>query len=257
MRRLDAFCGRKTAACVSYLHSRHVALSLLALLLLTPPVAASADQQDVDQRACINALHKAGMDVAKAVARRLSDCLRAGQSGALPSGQTAQECLAADNSGRLATATARTIEAATEKCSVAPDFGPLDPAAVNDAFSSLAYAGLLFGPDLDAAIAAAGDDSDRTGCQLAVAKRAGRTTAARLKLFRSCVQRGLSRGTITDASGIGRCFAATKGDYGEPLVGGGEKVSDRCSSVDLATVLPGSCALEPAATLPACADQVA
>jgi hypothetical protein len=232
-----------------------VAASLFVLLLLAAPLSASADQQDSGQRACINALHKAGINVVKAVARRLSDCLRAGQRGDLPPGQTAQQCLAADNSGKLADATARTLEAFATDCSVAPDFGPLDAAALNDAFASLAYPEALFGADLDAAITAAAGSDDGHACQQAVAKRASRIVAARLKLFRACVQRGLSRGTIVDESGIGHCFAATKGEYGEPIVGGAEKVSERCAAVDLAAALPGACATEPAGSLPACVDQ--
>jgi hypothetical protein len=223
--------------------------------MLASSVPASAAPQSSEQRACINGLHKAGIGVAKAVARNLSDCVRAAQIGALPAGQTAQQCLGADNSGRIAAASERTIEAAIEDCIAAPDFGPVDPLAMNEAFVSLAHAGLVFGADLDAAVASAGSDTASRKCQIVAAKRIAKTLSARMKLFHACVQRGLSNGTIIDGRGIGRCFAAVKGEYGEPLAGGAEKLGDACSAVDRSAVLPGSCAAEPAATLAACIDQ--
>ncbi|HXC51361.1 MAG TPA: vanadium-dependent haloperoxidase [Candidatus Limnocylindrales bacterium] len=225
-------------------------------ILLALPAPANAAAQTAEQRSCINALAKSGAGVARAVARNLFDCMHAAQAGTLPPGQTAEQCLDADNDGRIADATARTLEAEIESCTVLPDFGASDSTAVNAAFTALAHAGLVFGADLDAAIAAAGAGTDASRCQAVVAKRISKVLVARLKLLNACAKRGLSKGTITSAAQLGACFAATKGDRGEPTLGGADTLAEQCATTNIASVFPGECASEPVATLAECIDEL-
>src|SRR4051812_30588452 len=106
-----------------------------AALLATCSIADAAAQSSA-QRACTNTLNSGAAAVAKAVARTLVDCIKDAQAGTLPPGQTAEQCLGADNDGRIAAATDASLEAETENCTSAPDFGPVDATTVSAAFTA-------------------------------------------------------------------------------------------------------------------------
>jgi len=109
--------------------------ALSAVVLL--PHAASADPLARSQIACFTFADAAGARVGNAVAETLLHCLRLAATCRLPAGQTADQCMAADRSGKVAHASARTAKVFLQKCRTQPPFGLTDPATVNSAFSQL------------------------------------------------------------------------------------------------------------------------
>lgn len=232
------------------------ALPWFFVLIVSPGIAAGAPQT-AEQRACINGLGGAGSKVAKAVARNFVDCVKAAAAGTLPAGQSAQQCLGADNKGRVAAATAHTLEVENADCTDSPDFGPSDAATVNAAFGALSSASLVLGPDLDATLAATSGDPTGRRCQLAVAKRAYRTLVDRLRFFDSCAERALADASIVSGTTFGECYARTPaGKRPRSSLRSALNLASICEGVNIAAALPGGCAAEPAATLAECVDQL-
>ena len=78
-------------------------IQLLAVFLcLTASTPLRAQIQSSDQRKCITAMNDAAAKVARTQLGVATKCLRDAAKGKLPTGQTALQCLTADNKGKIA-----------------------------------------------------------------------------------------------------------------------------------------------------------
>lgn len=62
-----------------------------------------------EQQNCINSINKASQKVAATQGKENSGCVKDFASAKLPPGQTAQQCLTADNKGKVSKAASKTI----------------------------------------------------------------------------------------------------------------------------------------------------
>jgi hypothetical protein len=227
----------------------------LAIFLGLALCAAPALGQD--EQGCINELNKGFAKVAKTQGKDIGKCIKDGSKGKLVA-QSIEQCLTADNKGKVAKAKQKTISKASPLCSVPPDFGPSDPNAVNQVAveKELALIHQIFGSDLDAVILDAVVDQDGAKCQVDVAKAAQKCQDTKLKEFNKCKKAGLKDGSITSAAGLEACMGADeKGKIvkacDEKL---GGKISKKCpGTVDLAAAFPG-CNTGDANQLKTCID---
>src|SRR4029077_17651135 len=201
------------------------------------------DEQTKQQQDCMVALNGAGAKVAKAVGKRLTDCVRAATRGELPAGMTAQSCVTSDPRGRIADASAATDEAAAKKCPLVPTFGPATSAAVNTAMTGILRPQDVFGPDLDATLLDAHVDPAGAHCQETVAKTVVKVALAKLNAFNKCKTSGLRNGAIRGPADLEVCHGAMTGPSVAKAMGKAQKTAAKgCADADLATALPGRCA---------------
>ncbi len=229
-----------------------VVVTILALLATTP---VAADQQTRAQRTCITKLNDAGARLAKAVARDLVDCVKLGLAGRLPAGQSAEDCLSADNRRRVAKAHAKTEATEARKCTEAPDFGARDADEVNAAFATLASVTDVFGDDLDVALAVGVGSKATTKCQREAAKHMLTTLTDRLKRFNKCSATGLRRGAIDDPQWLAACVGTETPSTLRRDQRRGVRLARRCAESDIAAAFPGPCGFVSAAELGACLDE--
>lgn len=225
-----------------------------ALLRIVEPddcqVPAPPGTPDAQQSVCMQKLVEAGARVGLASLQEVQACVDDAVRGK-PSGEpSAQECVDASASQRLATARERTEAVEARYCTGSDaEFGPRTASAVNDAFTALLRVDAIFGPDLDAAIG----DGEHGSCQRAVARSAVKMAATRIRSFRDCVRKGLRAGTILDAAGLDACIDA---DPRERIAKSDARlattITRACAGADPAAALPGECAGEGASTLGTC-----
>jgi hypothetical protein len=234
---------------------RRVTVCSLATALLLPASRLPAAPPTPAQQACITGLNRAGAGVAAAAAKDFVQCVHDAAAGKLLPGQTAEQCLGADRKGRVAKAQAKAAAAETKRCTGPPSFGPTTAAAVNAAFASLLGVHAVFGPDLDAALAATSSNATGARCQLAVAKGMAKTLRARLGAFNACKKAGLKAGAITDAASLAACWGVDPdGKIAAAAAKFGVAAAARCAGVDVGAAFPGECAGESPAGLPGCVD---
>jgi hypothetical protein len=205
---------------------------------------------DADQRACMRKLVEAGARVGLASLHEVQGCIDDASRGRLPDGRSAQQCVDANASDRLARARAQTIAAEARSCT-GPDaeFGPKTATAVNQAFTALLRVDALFGSDLDAAIG----DGTHGECQRAVTKAAVQMAKARIDAFRDCVRDGLRSESIRDAGDLDACLVADPRDrITTAEAKSARDLARACTDADIGTALPGECATVAAADLGAC-----
>jgi hypothetical protein len=116
------------------------------------------------------------------MAKDFAQCVLQALAGRLPTGQTAAQCRVADNKSRVVKAQTRTALADTKYCDETPGFGPTAWPGVNAAFEDALPIDAVYGPDLDAALAA----TPAADCHAAVAKGIAKVLATRLKVFNAC-----------------------------------------------------------------------
>jgi hypothetical protein len=224
----------------------------LGLLLLAAP-AAGAQIPRRSEIACIDAVHAAAARVGAAVAERFVRCVRGAVRNRLPGGQMAEQCLVADPGKRVARATAKTGAVFARRCHTTPPLGPQSADTVNDALGRLLPVRSVFGPSLDAAVAAGAGDARTARCQMALAGGMKRLALASVASFRTCTRRGLTRGTITAAADLQRCVGA---DVGRRIARARRATERRvrraCGAVALATAAPGDCRSSSARDLVEC-----
>jgi DNA-binding beta-propeller fold protein YncE len=169
--------------------------------------------QSEDQQKCINELNKNFAKVAKAQGKDIGACLKDGSKGKLET-QSIEECITADNDGKVVKAQQKTLAKAPPKCTLAPEFGATDPNTVNRVAveKGLALIHAIFGSDLDAAIFDAGVEKDAAKCQVAVAKAVQKCQDTKLKEFNRCKKSGLKDGSIFNAIGLGACMGFDEKD---------------------------------------------
>src|SRR5262249_54346154 len=132
-------------------------------------------------------------------------CLKAAGKGKLPSGQTADQCLAADAKGLLAKATNKLGTDFTAKCGTLPTIGvPTGTVAgvvagvsVDQSLNLLAD---VFGASLSTGAIACATNKSACGCQQAVDKAYEKLAATILKQFVSCKKAALKGGATTAAA---------------------------------------------------------
>jgi hypothetical protein len=220
------------------------------LVIEQPPPG--VDEQTKQQRKCILALNASGAKVAKAIGKRLVGCVKDGTAGALPPDMTAQACLGSDPRGAIAKAMAKTEKAAAMHCPLTPTFGPATASAVNGAMAGVLRPQDVFGPDLDAALAAPG----AARCQVTVAKALVKLAAAKLKAFNACKKSGLDHGEIRGPEGLAGCHAAMTGPAVVKAVAKLQgSAAKACAGADLPAALPGRCGGRPLTELATCLEE--
>jgi cysteine-rich repeat protein len=190
---------------------------------------AEARPQGKEQQRCILELNKNFAKVAKTQGTELSKCIKDGSKDKLV-GQSIEQCTTADNGGKVAKATRKTIDKAADKCASDPndpgfpDFGVTDPNTVNQVAiqTELALIHEIFGSDLDAAIFFAhGDTKAASKCQQLVADSVKKCQDAKLKEFNRCKKDGLKDASI-------QSFLDLQGCMGTDLK---EKIAKACDPV--------------------------
>ncbi len=229
----------------------------MALAILLSSATAYAQVQSADQQKCFKAGGLATFKVGLAQSKSVSACLKDASGGDLPLGQTGQQCLAADNDGKVDKATTKALGVIAKKCATPPDFGWLGgaAAAAGGRTGSLTLFADLFGADFDAAVIDA-SDSDGAKCQKVVVKVMTKALKIGTQVINACQKDGLKSkvSPIDSLAGLRDCAAALNSDPQGKLAVLIEKLGDAlaksCPGVDLAAAFPGDCAA--AVDLPAC-----
>ncbi len=207
---------------------------------------------------CLNAINKNFAKVARAQRKAIGKCIKDRSKNRL-AGESIEACFDADRSGKVAKARAKTKRIARARCDEIPDFGPMDPNAINWAAvsSELSLIYEFLGPDLDSAIIPA---SDRRGskCQQSVIKAAGKCHQAKLDEFNKCKKAGM-QGRVdfpgahlpfADPNDIGHCMgydpSGKVARECDPQFGRlGRALAKHCSTGSLSDAFPGRGASEP------------
>lgn len=225
--------------------------------VLAAAAPGGAQVQSPKQAKCVTAMNDAAAKVVKAQMGAAQKCLKAASSGRLAPGQTAQQCLGADDGAKVARAAAATAAKATSVCKPPlPDFGHAAASTVSAAAvaGALGTFGDLFGPDLDAATIVAATDKAGAKCQAAVAKATDTLLATLLGELRACKKLGLKSASIASAAALAACLDALDGDARGKVARARAKLAatltGRCATTTLATAFPGECAA--ASDVPGC-----
>lgn len=226
----------------------------ITFALLTSLVAAPttfAQVQTAAQQKCIKAMNSAGAKVAASQGTQAVVCLTAALRGKLSLGQTGEQCLSADNGGRVEAARGKTLAAELRACgAITPDFGVADVATINAAAveEELALIADLFGSPLDAAV-----DSDKevSQCQLAIAKAIMNSARLMRKRFGWCTK-GVFENALPGSDGsteLNGCVASASVDCHDGRCWNkrdtyvDEQRTQYCSSLGVfAAAFPGACA---------------
>ncbi len=238
------------------LQNNHFLAFTLLLVLAASPVLA---QVGSDDQKCINELNKNFQKVAKAQGKAICSCIKDGSKGKLGV-QTIEECLTADNKGKVGKTKAKALTKVGAKCVAPPPFGPNDPNTANALAmdKELELIHDIFGSDLDATILDFSVDKSGAKCQSDVAKQAKKCQDAKLKGFNKCKKDGLKDGSITSASGLEACVGADpKGKVVKECdTKLASKINKKCTGVTgLETAFPG-CGTGDLGELKTCVDEI-
>ena len=214
-----------------------VSLSLTAAAVLA--LAAPAFALNKDQQACVNGINKAGAKVATTQGKDNSACIKAAGSENLIN-PTTDDCVIADNKGKVQGAESKTIDTQASKCGGSPpSFGYTSAATVNTAAISeeLALLHDVFGNTVHTAMLT---DNDGAGCQASVSKSYEKLGTTRLKAFNACKKTLLKDNPSANAINLQACTADdTKQKVSGARTKLGETVVSKCDGVTLATAFPG------------------
>lgn len=177
-----------------------VGSATLSLVLL--PVAQPARPATRDQQKCIHRLNRDFAMVVSATGKVLDRCIADHARGRLGTVDVA-ECLAMDRRGGIGKAKQRTEKHFDRRC--APDlpaFGTTDADTINRVAvdKELALLEVLFGSDVDAALAKAEDDPRRAKCQRKVARALRGCQDTKLAEFNRCKKTALEAGADSAAA---------------------------------------------------------
>jgi cysteine-rich repeat protein len=231
---------------------------------------AEARPQDKEQQKCILELNKNFAKVAKTQGTEISKCIKDGSKDKLV-GQSIEQCTTADNGGKVAQATQKTIDKAADKCAsdpndpAFPDFGVTDPNTVNRIAiqTELALIHEIFGFDLDEAIFSHdGETKAASKCQQLVADSVRKCQDAKLKEFNRCTKEGLKDESIQSSLDLQACMGVDpKGNIAkacDPVSGTiPSKIDKKCvgKGVDLLGAF-ASCDTDDPGELATCLDQI-
>ena len=164
-------------------------------------------EQTRDQQRCILSLNRSLQTVSRTLGREIITCLRENAQGRLST--LIETCISSDPRGRVARAMKRSVKNAVRNCEELPNFGPMDPNAVNAAAEQkeLDLIHDIFGPNLDNGVFVA-PFRDRTKplCQVMMARSVQHCQDARLTTYNECKRVGLANGTIVDSAGLEACL---------------------------------------------------
>ena len=233
---------------------RRIARTVVALSLFFAS-AAAADGPTKKQIACMLALDAAGARVAAVGAAAATRCVRDACRNKLATGQTVDQCLAADPGGALGRAKQRTVAIAARKCKVAPPFGPQNAQEVNDAFAALLRLQAVFGPRLADVLQTTATDRATATCQIAIAKGLALVSLVQVAEYNRCAKFALRHNAMS-ALPLQLCVKDT-GRLARARNSAQALVSRRCAGVALATAAPGECATATPADFFGCVDQQA
>ena len=232
-------------------HRRHtrLGLALCAALLCASPASAQRHGSPLPlssaEGKCIIALTTAGLTVAKQQGKDIALCLAGAQTGQVA---TAQDCLTADLSGKVALMEAKTTSADATKCTAPPSYGYTGADTVN-ASAEAAALGLeedLFAADLDAAVILKTTSKTGAACQLAVAKAAQKLLDTQAKAFGTCQKTAIGAGSVDSTIELAACVSTPLASDAEKIATARAKltqaVADKCIGVSLASAFPGECA---------------
>jgi hypothetical protein len=223
---------------------------LVLALIACPTLPSQAAVQSAAQADCLSSLAKSAGKVAKARMKHAAACLKS-VAVAKPNGcPDTDTCLAEDPTGKVAKALVklRKVDAA---CSEAPGFGrrplPLIERSVLDEPIGLVDDVLGIG----AAVVTKADDAKASACQGKVVGAAAKMMLAMGDAYDACKAAGVSDGSIADAAGLGAACLAAIGADAKGKVAASRKRLDgilagTCKGMNLAALLPGSCAEAPA-----------
>ena len=238
---------------MTHFHSRTF---LIAGLLLSLSIflhgSAGAVVQSPKQQQCINVLNKNFQKVASTQAKEICTCIKNGSRGRLGA-QTIEECLTADNKGKVDKTKQKTVSDDSKKCTAnPPDFGATDATTVNNAAvqKELDLIHAIFGSDLDSVIVEQRDPNTPNAkfvskCQQKVVSKVKKCQDAKLKQFIECKKNALRdpNGRADDATDLEACiFVDPDGKVAKACT---DKVRRQIQShcvgkqVDLATAFPG------------------
>lgn len=227
------------------------------LTILAGAAPGAAQVQSAKQAKCVTAMNDAAAKVVKAQMGAARKCLKGASSGRLVPGQTAQQCLGADNGAKVARAAMATAAKAASVCKPPlPDFGHAPASTVSAAAvtGALGTFGDVFGADLDDAAILAATDKAGAKCQAAVAKAVDTLLATLLGELRGCKKAGLKSSAIPSAAALAACLDAIDGDARGKVARARAKLAatltGTCATTTLATAFPGDCAA--ASDVPAC-----
>jgi hypothetical protein len=200
--------------------------------------------QSKKQQQCINTLNKDFQKVASKQGKEVLTCIKNGSRGRLDPNQTIEECLTADNKGKVGKAMSKTRADGAKKCrEPVPVFGATDPNTVNSAAvqKELDLVHAIFGPDLDSVIAPQPDELFRAKCQQKVASKVKKCQDTKLKVFNECKKTALR--DAVEAADLEDCiFLDLEGEVTRACI---DKVRAQVRShcvlkeVDLAEAFPG------------------
>lgn len=216
--------------------------SLLALVvrfaLLSLAAQGHAAPQTEQQQACIAALNRAGVEVARAQATLTGACLALGTAAVAA-------CVTNDADPGLVAALGATADAAVAACEEMPDFGvaPTGDQGVNAA--AVAHVRGLVTDALGSSPGGALIDPavDRRGrrCQTAVVKGAESVVTGFLQAFGKCVRKALARGADGEAD-LATCVASAKGRVTRARRRLVSTAHRGCRRTDVPAAFPGVCA---------------
>ncbi|HSP98526.1 MAG TPA: hypothetical protein VL049_14985, partial [Candidatus Dormibacteraeota bacterium] len=244
--------------------------SCVLLLLALGLAGAAVAQLDSDQQKCLNTLNKDAAKLAAAQGKENVACLKKATGGKLPSGQTADACLLADDKGKIAALQTRITTDDSDLCTATPPTFGLPSGTVAAIYGgvprdqSLSLLDDLFGASLTTAAIDCDADQDACGCQNAVAKAYEKLAATKFKTFLKC-KKGVLKDGATSGAAIENCVD-DGGTVGSIAADSKDKISKRvgkltdaitmkCTGVSTAVALPGACAGRTGAALATCIDE--
>ena len=246
----------------SIIAPRSFSVILLVVLLVgvaalsTPAGAAPLSKDD---RKCAQALGVLGFKVARTQAKLGASCVR---DEALVKVLDADACILADEKGKLAKATQKTLELEAKKCLVAPPFGYAGGAVVNAASSAEADELLRDAIEVAGDLVVVDQDTDRDGaiCQKKALDALDKTFLKTIQQFNKCAKKALQEAESSDEL-RDLCFEALELDRTDPK-GKIRKAANKltkvreknCEGVDMAGIVPGRCVGEVGAALDACLE---
>ncbi len=227
-----------------------LAAAIISIVSLALPPAPAAATVDFDSQRCLVRIDRNQATLLKAQLFDSRVCLRQARRDSLISGQTLDQCLTADNDGRIASVLSRSSAEDARYCSTPPPFGYAGAAAMHSATISndLALVPDFFGNDIAASIVPITQDKKNAVCQEAFVAAYDRFLENSFRQFYTCKKGGLRRGTVTSARDIESCLLSLQPETDSRIAWALGRLSQaielKCTGLGLDTdaLFPGLCA---------------
>ncbi|GIW42179.1 MAG: hypothetical protein KatS3mg076_2756 [Candidatus Binatia bacterium] len=233
--------------------------------LVVPLRDGRAEVPSTLQGRCLRSLYRDFLRSAVRERREFRRCTREAITGKIETPAQLQECLGADEKGRMARLLEKSLERDRLRCRplrwtlFPPGAPPLEVGGERPAFGYTnawnvveagrgAVLGLLreiLGDDPAGAFDASGAGS----CQRKTLSTAASLLLTEIRTFRACVVKGLRTKTLDSREALAACLDAVsqdeKGTIARRASELGREIDRHCEGADLATVFPGACAGAP------------